>query len=173
MLDPATSAAAVKAVNASVLGAGMGQTQYTPPLKPEDPEVRALAAFFGYQSGVAAIPATIQYLNERRQFEVSFLQTLATSTIPATILWGVHDMVAPVRVADYVFTTALKARTVAGVYWLMPCGNHYVLHDQPADLARVIRFTLAQQVAGKTLPAAPYSLSPEPCGPVLASREGS
>ncbi len=45
--------------------------------------------------------------------ETSFLQTLLRSTIPATIMWGVHDMVAPVRVADYVFTTALRSRPVA------------------------------------------------------------
>jgi hypothetical protein len=51
-------------------------------------------------------------------------------------MWGVHDMVAPVRVADYVFTTALQRRAVPGAYWLLPCGNHYVQHDQPADLLR-------------------------------------
>jgi hypothetical protein len=31
----------------------------------------------GYQSGVEAIPATIQYLNERKQMEASFLAALA------------------------------------------------------------------------------------------------
>ena len=172
MLDPVTSAAALKSVNAGLLAVGMGQTQYTPPLKADDPEVRALAALFAYESGVEAIPATIQYLNERKQMEVSFLQTLSTSTIPATIMWGAHDMVAPVRVADYVFTTALESRAVAGAHWLMPCGNHYVQHDQPADIAKVIRFTLAQQSAGKALPSVPYSLSTEACGPVLVGREG-
>ena len=145
MLDPATSAAAVKGVNAGLLA---------------------------YESGVEAIPATIQYLNERKQMEVSSLQTLSRSTIPATIMWGAHDMVAPVRVADYVFTTAIESRAVAGAYWLMPCGNHYVQHDQPADLAKVIRFTLAQQAAGKPLPAAPYNLATDACGPVLVRREG-
>ena len=43
MLDPATSAIAVNSVNAAMLAVGMGQTQYTPPLKADDPEVRALA----------------------------------------------------------------------------------------------------------------------------------
>ena len=171
MLDPATSAAAVKAANANLLAAGMGRTNYTPPLKDDDPEVRALASLFAYQSGVEAIPATIQYLNERKQKEVSFLQTLASSTTPATIMWGVHDLVAPVRVADYVFTTALRQRTVPGAYWLMPCGNHYVQHDQPADLARIVRLTLALQSAGKPLPTAPYNLSTDPCSPVLVGRE--
>lgn len=171
MLDPATSAAAVKAANANLLATGMGRTNFTPPLSADDPEVGALAAFFGYQSGVAAIPATIQYLNERRQMEVSFLQTLSRSTIPTTIMWGIHDLVAPVRVADYVFTTALRARATVGAYWLMPCGNHYVQYDQPADLARVIRLTLSLQAAAKPLPSAPFNLSTEPCSPVLVGRE--
>ena len=170
MLDPATSAAAVKSVNANLLAGGIGQTNYTPPLKPDDPEVRALASFFGYQSGVEVIPATIQYLNERKQLEASFLQTLSRSTIPATMMWGVHDMVAPVRVADYVFTTALRSRSVPGAYWLMPCGHHYVQHDQPAAIARIIRLTLGL-AAGATLPTAPYNLSTDACSPVLVARE--
>ena len=148
----------MKSVTATRLAGGIGQTQYTPPLKAGDPEVQALAA-------------TIQYLNERAQMEVSFLQTLATSTIPATIMWGAHDTVAPVRVADYGFTTALRSRAVAGAYWLMPCGNHYVQHGQPADLAEVIRFTLAQQTASKALPGAPYNLATDACAPVLIGRE--
>lgn len=171
MLDPVTSAAAVKAASATLLAAGMGRTNYTPPLEPGDPEVQALAALFGYQSGVEAIPATIQYLNERKEKEVGFLETLARSAVPATIMWGVHDMVAPVRVADHVFNTALRPRAVPGAYWLLPCGNHYVQHDQPADLARIIRLTLSLQTGGKALPAAPFNLSTDRCGPVLVARE--
>ena len=171
MLDPATSTAAVKSVNANLLAGGLGQSNYTPPLKPDDPEVRALASFFGYQSGVEVIPATIQYLNERKQMEAGFLQTLSRSTIPATIMWGVHDMVAPVRVADYVFTTALSARPVSGAYWLMPCGHHYVQHDQPSAMARIIRLTLATLTPGAAAPAVPFNLTTDVCGPVLVARE--
>jgi pimeloyl-ACP methyl ester carboxylesterase len=171
MLDPATSAAAVKSVNAGLLAGGMGQTNFTPPLKADDPEVRALASFFGYQSGVEVIPATIQYLNERKQMEVSFLQTLSRSTIPATIMWGVHDMVAPVRVADYVFTTALRSRSAPGAYWLMPCAHHYVQHDQPSAMARIIRLTLGTSTPGAGVPAAPFNLTADACAPVLVARE--
>lgn len=166
MLDPALAPQVVKTVTPALLGVGMGQTQYTPPLRADDPEVRALATLFAWKDGVSVIPATIQYLNERRQFEVSFLQTLAKSTVPATIMWGVHDTVSPVRVANYVYDTALKSRTSAGALWLMPCGNHYVQHDQPAELARVIRYTLTQQAAGKAL-AAPYNAAQESCSAVL------
>jgi pimeloyl-ACP methyl ester carboxylesterase len=172
MLDPSTSPAAVKAVTAGLLAAGLGQSQYTPPLPATDPEVRALAALFAHNDGVRVIPATIQYLNERKEFEVRFLETLRRSDIPATIMWGVHDTVAPVRVADYVFDTALKPRKVPGAYWLMPCGGHYLPYDQAAHLAKVVRLTLASQASGgKPLPAVPFNLSPEPCSPVLVARE--
>ena len=165
MLDPNTSAAAVKAVNAGLLAAGMGSTNYTPPLKVDDPEVRALAFNFAWKDGVQAIPATIQYLNERKKMEVSFLETLAKSTIPVAILWGVHDMVAPVRVADYVWKTALEGSKAPGAYWLMPCGNHYVQHDQPEAIARVMRLTL-----GKGVPGAPYNAGTDGCAPVLVAK---
>jgi pimeloyl-ACP methyl ester carboxylesterase len=166
MLDPNTSAAAVKSVTAGLLAVGMGATNYTPPLKPDDPEVRALAFHFAFQDGILAIPATIQYLNERKRMEVSFLETLAKSTIPAAILWGAHDMVAPVRVADYVWNTGLQIRKVTGAYWLMPCGNHYVQHDQPEAIARVVRLSLS-----KGPPAAPFNLGGDSCAPVLVARE--
>ena len=166
MLDPALAPQVLKTVTAALLAVGMGQTQYTPPLKADDGEVKALATLFARQDGVSVIPATIQYLNERRQFEVAFLQTLGKSTVPATIMWGVHDMVSPVRVASYVFETALKGRTTAGALWLMPCGNHYVQHDQPVELARVIRYTLSQQAGGKPT-AAPYNAGQDACSAVL------
>ncbi|MGQ7454099.1 hypothetical protein ACTGXK_11930, partial [Streptococcus suis] len=67
MLNPATSAQAVKKVTAQALAEGMGHTQYSPPLKADDPEVLALTYNFSYQDGVQVIPDTIQYLNERRQ----------------------------------------------------------------------------------------------------------
>jgi len=172
MLDPVTAPQVVKSVNAGLLAVGMGQSQYTPPLRADDEEVKALASLFAYRSGVEAIPATIQYLNERRQFEVSFLETLGKSAVPATIMWGVHDMVSPVRVANYVFATALQSRQAPGALWMMPCGNHYVQHDQPAALAAVVRHTLAQQAAGKPL-VAPFNLATDACAPVLAAVSGS
>jgi hypothetical protein len=47
----------------------MGASFYTPPLESTDPQFRALASFFAYLSGIDVLPATIQYLNERIQFE--------------------------------------------------------------------------------------------------------
>ena len=56
---------AVKSLSPERLAIGMGATLYSPPLKPEDPEVRALAYNFAWQDGIQVIPSTIQYLNER------------------------------------------------------------------------------------------------------------
>jgi len=163
MLDPATSPNIVKQMSAPILAAGMGNTTFTPPLKPSDPEVAALAYFFAYQSGIQVMPQTIQYLNERKQFENRFLEALAKSPIPTTIIWGVHDMISPVRVADYVWNTALKNRKAPGSYWLMPCANHYLQHDQPDAIATIVRLTRPQ--------SAPYNLSSDSCAPVLVAHE--
>lgn len=165
MLDPATSTAVVKQVNAGLLAMGLGSTTFTPALKPDDPAVKAMAAQFAYQSGIEVLPFTIQYLNERKQMEVAYLQVLARSSIPATLIWGVHDMVSPVRVADYVWGTALKNRAAAAAFWIVPRGNHYVQHDQPAAIAGIIRAAIAKP--GQT---APFSLDAQACSPVLVER---
>jgi pimeloyl-ACP methyl ester carboxylesterase len=165
MLDPATSPAAVKAVTAALLAAGLGSSTYTPALKPGDPAVKAMAAQFAYQSGIEVLPATIQYLNERKEMEVTYLQVLAHSGIPVTLMWGVHDMISPVRVADYVWDTALKNRAAEAAYWIVPCGNHYLQHDQPAAIAGIIRAAVA-----KPNQTAPVNLNGDVCSPVLVNR---
>lgn len=165
MLDPNTSAAAVKSLTPERLAAGLGATQYSPPLGPTDPEVQALADNFAYQNGIAVIPATIQYLNERKQFEDAFLDALARSTVPVTMIWGVHDMVSPVRVADYVWSRALKPRAAPAAYWLAPCANHYLLHDQHQAIAQLVRLVLA----GKPV-TAPLNLTTDACTPVLVDQ---
>jgi pimeloyl-ACP methyl ester carboxylesterase len=161
MLDPSTSAAAVKAVSPALLAAGLGATTRTPALKPDDPEVKAMAAQFAYQSGVEVLPVTIQYLNERKEMEVTYLQVLARSAIPVTLIWGVHDMIAPVRVANYAWETALKSRKAAAAYWIVPCGNHYLQEDQPTAIAGIIRAGVRD---------APSNLNGESCAPVLVAR---
>lgn len=161
-LNPATSADAVRNMTPALMAAGMGATTYSPALKPDDPEVRGLAAMFAHDGGVQVLPETIKYLNERAQFEVSFLETLGRLTIPVTVFWGVHDLISPVRVAEYMWTKYVQPRSAPGAFWLAPCGNHYVQHDQPQALAQVMRGALG----GKKL-TAPANLSPDVCSPVL------
>jgi pimeloyl-ACP methyl ester carboxylesterase len=166
MLDPSTRAALVKTVTPTSFAAGLGASTYTPALKGDDPAVGAMATMFAYQSGIEALPATIQYLNERKQMEVAYLQVLARSSLPVTLIWGVHDMIAPVRVADYVWNTAVRTRKAPGAFWIVPCGNHYVQHDQPQAVAQIIRLAL-----GNPGQAAPYNLTSTPCAPVLIARD--
>ena len=161
LLDPSTSAAALKQVSPPLLAAKLGTSLYTPPLNPADPEVRVLTSLF-----TDVLPAEIQYLNERKQFENEFLQALSRSSIPATVAWGIHDMAAPLRVADYSWKTALESRKAPADFWQMPCGNHYIQHDQPSELARIVRLELT----GKP-PAAPATLSSDRCSPVLVAHQ--
>ncbi|MBV8031357.1 MAG: alpha/beta fold hydrolase [Betaproteobacteria bacterium] len=165
MLNPATSAAAVQALSPEQLAAGLGKTQYSPPLERGDPEVRALGYNFAYKDGIKAIPGTIQYLNERMKSENDFLDALARSAIPVTMIWGAHDMVSPVRVADYVWDRALKRRTAPAAYWLAPCANHYLLHDQHQAISTLVRLALSDNA-----PAAPHNLTDQACSPVLVDR---
>ena len=165
MLDPVTAAPAVTQVTPDNLARGLGETQYTPPLAADDPEVRALAFNFAHQDGVNVIPATIQYLNERMRFEVAFLAALGRSDVPVTLIWGMHDMVSPVRVANHVWSSTLATRPAPASYWLVPCANHYLVHDQPQTIAALMRAELEQQA-----PAAPANLTSDACAPVLVDR---
>ncbi len=165
LLDPSTSAAAAKQATPPLFAAKLGASLYTPPLKPSDPEVHALASFFAFQSGTDILPTTIQYLNERKQFEDEWLQALSRSSIPVTVAWGIHDMAAPVRVADYAWNTVLEPRKAPADFWLMPCSNHYVQHDQPGELARIVRLELTGEP-----PDGPSNLSSDRCAPVLIAQ---
>ncbi|HUN41057.1 MAG TPA: hypothetical protein VMU81_12270 [Acetobacteraceae bacterium] len=73
-------------------------------------------------------------------------------------------MVSPLRVADYVRNTALKPRAAPASYWILPCANHYLQHDQPEALAAVIRLVLVGSVL-----AAPFNLSRDACAPALVA----
>lgn len=162
MLDPVEGPIAARNLLPQQMAARMGQTFYTPPLGEDDPEVKALAFNFEWKNGVQAVPATIQYLNERKKWEVGYLEALSKSTIPVTLVWGAHDLASPLRVANYVWETVLKQRPAAASYWIVPCSNHFLLHDQPKDLAGLIRLVLS----GKQI-SAPYNLTKEACAPVL------
>jgi pimeloyl-ACP methyl ester carboxylesterase len=165
MLDPATSAIAASRTTPQRLAAGLGESQYSPPLPLSDPEVQALTYNFAYQDGIRVIPGTIQYLNERRKFEVGFLASLSASDVPVTLVWGVHDMVSPVRVANHVWSSALAQRAAPASYWLAPCANHYLLHDQPEAIAALMRAEMNQGS-----PTAPANLAKDVCAPVLVER---
>ena len=43
----------------------------------------------------------IKYLNERAEYEVTWLETLESSNVPTTLIWGDKDEIAPVSVPDF------------------------------------------------------------------------
>jgi pimeloyl-ACP methyl ester carboxylesterase len=108
---------------------------------------------------------TIQYLVERSEHEQTWLETLSRSTVPTTLVWGLYDVVAPLRVATYIWNTYLAAKPGANEFWLLPRANHYLQHDQPQEFAEVVSAALSQRS-----PVTPGPLSAELTAPVLVDR---
>ncbi len=116
---------------------------YSPKLTPG--QMNNLASIFGYQSGVSVLPQTIKYLDQRREHEVAWLEVLAQSTIPATLIWGDKDAIAVPAIADYVWANYLRNRAATATYWRIPCAGHYPQNDQPQIIAQLIRHSLGEK----------------------------
>jgi pimeloyl-ACP methyl ester carboxylesterase len=121
----------------SRIAKGMARLTYTPELTPE--EVAALASILDYQDGSKVQHSIIQYLNERKENEIAWLETLGRGDVPTTLVWGELDSIAPVAVADYVWVNYLKERKAPTKYWRVPCANHYLQVDQPRILASLVK----------------------------------
>jgi pimeloyl-ACP methyl ester carboxylesterase len=91
------------------------------------------------------LPDTIQYLNERAADETNWLQALSANEVNTTIVWGLHDDVSPVRVANYVWQEFLRDKPGRNRYWILPTADHYLQCDAPAQLAQVVRLTAAAE----------------------------
>jgi pimeloyl-ACP methyl ester carboxylesterase len=125
-----------------LLAAGMGAVTFTPPRGPDDPEVRALAATFAHGDGVGVLHETIQYLVERSVDEERWLRSLAASDVPTTLVWGVYDTIAPIRVATYVWHEHLMFKPGRNALYLIPGANHYVQDDRPEAFVQVVAHAL-------------------------------
>ncbi len=133
--------ATARATTPEMLAAGMGATTFMPRRAVGDPEIAALAKCFAHNNGTAVLPDTIQYLNERAAHENDWLQALSTSNVNTTLVWGVHDNIAPLRVANYVWQQFLQNKPGRNRYWILPTADHYLQCDAPAQLAQVVRLT--------------------------------
>ncbi|MBN1659109.1 MAG: alpha/beta fold hydrolase [Anaerolineae bacterium] len=105
-------------------------------------EIDAYASIFDYQAGNSVQHDIIKYLNERTENEIAWLETLERSDVPATIIWGELDAVAPVAVPDYVWAEYLQDRDAPAAYWRIPCADHYLQVDEPELIADILRATL-------------------------------
>src|SRR5271165_7130384 len=125
-----------------LLAAGMGAVTFTPPRTPDDPAVQALAATFAHCDGVSVLHETIQYLVERSLDETAWLQSLAATALPTTLIWGVYDAVAPIRVANHVWHEHLMFKPGRNAFYLIPGANHYVQNDRPDAFVQTLSHAL-------------------------------
>ncbi len=141
LLDEATGRATAAATTPELLAAGLGASTFMPRRDLSDPEIAALAKCFAHNDGIRVLPDTIQYLHERAADETSWLEKLSRSEVNLTLVWGLHDGVAPLRVPNHVWQTYLKNKPGRNRYWVVPTADHYVQCDAPAQLAQIIRLT--------------------------------
>ena len=73
------------------------------------------------------------------------METLKSSNVPTTIIWGELDDIAPVAVPDYVWVNYLQNRETPAGYWHIPCADHYLQVDVPDLMANIIRATLSDE----------------------------
>jgi pimeloyl-ACP methyl ester carboxylesterase len=164
LLDPSTARTTAAATTPELLAAGMGASTFIPRRTLEDPEIAALAKSFAHNDGIRVLPDTIQYLHERAADETGWLERLSKSPVNTTVVWGVHDNVAPLRVPNHVWQTYLKGKPGRNRYWVIPGADHYVQCDAPGQLAQIVRLT-AQGDA-----IALQTLGNEPDGAVLVDQ---
>ena len=111
-------------------------------------EVDSYASIFEYQNGTAVQHEIIEYLNERSDNEVAWLEALSNSDIPTTIIWGELDAIAPVAVPDHAWENYLIDRETPASYWRIPCANHYLQVDEPEVIVEIIRTTRTEFQVG-------------------------
>jgi pimeloyl-ACP methyl ester carboxylesterase len=161
VLDPSQWAAVRELVTPDALAAGIGTTTFTPPRGPDDPTIAALATTFAYADGTAVLHETIQYLRERAAHEVTWLESLAASDVPATVVWGVCDTVSPPRVATHVWERFLRTKPGSNELWLVPGANHYLQNDRPDAFVEAVTRSLERTGA-----SAPGPVVNDPHAPV-------
>jgi pimeloyl-ACP methyl ester carboxylesterase len=143
LLNPETARDTAAATTPEMLAAGMGATTFMPRRVPTDPEIAALARTFAHNDGVRVLPDTIQYLHERAADETSWLTALSQNETNTSLIWGLHDNVSPVRVANFVWEKFLKDKPGRNRYWILPSADHYLQCDAPKQLAQLVRLTAA------------------------------
>lgn len=117
LLDPSTGRSTARATTPEMLAAGLGASAFMPRRTLADPEIAALAKCFAYNDGIGVLPDTIQYLNERAANETEWLGELSKNDINTTVVWGLHDNIAPLRVPNFIWESFLKGKPGRNRYW--------------------------------------------------------
>lgn len=164
LLDPATARPTAAATTPEMLAAGLGASTFMPRRTLDDPEIAALAKCFAHNDGIRVLPDTIQYLHERAADETGWLEALSKRPVNTTVVWGLHDSVAPLRVPNHVWQTYLKTKPGRNRYWVVPGADHYLQCDAPGQLAEIVRLT----AQGGDIPL--QTLGNQPDGAVLVDQ---
>lgn len=139
-----------RSVTGGLLAKGLDVLCHTVPESQE--QLDAVASMIDYQNGGTIQYDTIQYLNQRMEFESVWLGNLDGSDIPTTIVWGVDDPIATPVVSDYVWEEHLLKRSAPAEYWQLPQANHYLQNDRPEILAMLIRQAMGESVDFSEVP---------------------
>ncbi|MDT5091187.1 MAG: hypothetical protein QOH60_550 [Mycobacterium sp.] len=166
LLDDATGQATASATTPELLAAGLGASTFMPRRTLDDPEIAALAACFAHNDGIRVLPDTIQYLHERAADETGWLEALSKSEVNTTLVWGLHDNVSPLRVANHVWQFYIRGKPGRGRYWVLPGADHYLQCDAADQLAHIVRITAEPE--GIPL----QTLGDRPDGAVLVDQTG-
>ena len=165
VLHEDTAPSVLDVVTPESLAAGMGETTFTPPRTLDDPAIAALVQTFAHDDGTAVLHDTIQYLVERSENEEAWLAALARSSVPTTLIWGLHDTVSPPRVATHVWHTCLSTKPGRNELWFLPGANHYLQDDDPDGFVEIVTRALEGHTTDE-----PGALSDEPGAPILIDR---
>jgi len=137
LLDDVTGPVFENLLPAPVLAQGLASSVFTPSAGVQ--YGHELATVLEFEDGIGVMHDTIQYLNEREQYEDEWLDTWSKSTVPCSLVWGQQDPVATAELGDYLWNNILENRTSAPAdYEKVESGNHYLQGDHPAEVARVI-----------------------------------
>lgn len=166
LLDSTTGRDTARATTPEALAAGLGATTFMPRRTVDDPEIAALAKCFAFNDGIQVLPDVIQYLHERAADETGWLEAVSRMETNISLVWGLHDNVSPLRVANHVWQKYLRDKPGRSRYWVVPSADHYLQCDAPQQLAQIIR--LATQPDDISL----QTLRDRPDGAVLVDQSG-
>ena len=108
---------------------------------------------------------TIQYLVERSEDENTWLESLAASEVPTTVIWGLNDTVSPPRVASWVWNQHLMLKPGRNSLYFVSDAGHYMQNDRPDALVDAVLHAL-----DATDEAEPGAIAAEAGAPVLVDR---
>ena len=88
--------------------------------------------FFEYLSAQRWMPAvrTVPAYHD----EPVYIDALARSKVPTTVIWGLNDTVSPPRVASWVWDRKLMLKPGRNALYYIPDAGHYLQEDRPDAL---------------------------------------